>query len=96
MNFRGFLEAYHEYGRLLRLMTAFSLLLVVGMGIVGYGNNFFDRDDTPFVVLQPLYFSSEPDEVTSLQLTDESITLPLINRHPLVIRAPPLGSVRPV
>jgi hypothetical protein len=95
MNFRVFLQACHEYGRLFRLMTACSLLLVLGLVIIGFGNNLSDRYDTSFAVLQPSYFASGPDGFTSLQLTDESITLPLVNKNSLLIRAPPLFSVRP-
>lgn len=96
MNFQYFFSAYYKNKKLSHLIISFYLLMIWGLGIIGYAADFSHTDDTPIIALQSATIIYNNNEVTFLKLIDESISLPLINKLYLLTRAPPYNSNKSV
>lgn len=71
------------------LVASLSLLLILGFGIICYDDDLSDNNDPPVIALQCPIILPANDEISFIELTIESIRLPLINQLSLPVRAPP-------
>jgi hypothetical protein len=90
MKFKHFFAIYGRSKYLAHLLLICYLLAIFGSVIIGLAGSV--SDDSPIAALQFAVVISNIDEVAFLKLTAESISLPLLNKHSLLIRAPPYTS----
>jgi hypothetical protein len=87
MKFRHSIRAHAKGRYLAHLLLICYLLAIFGPAITGHLRNIVD-DDTDLALQSPAVVSNI-DEVAFLELSTESISLPLVDKNSLPIRAPP-------
>jgi hypothetical protein len=90
MKFKYFFTIYVRGKYLAHLLLIFYLLAIFGSVIIGHAGTV--SDDCPIVALQSAAIMSNIDEVAFLKAAAELISLPLLNKHSLLTRAPPYTS----
>jgi hypothetical protein len=87
MKFKLFIGVHVKSKYLVHFLLICYLLSIFGSVVIGHSGNVSD-DDTA-IALQSAAVISNIDEVAFLKLTAESISLPLLDKYSLLIRAPP-------
>ena len=90
MKFKDFFTINVRSKYLAHLLLICYLLAIFGSVIIGPAGSL--SDDSPIAALQSAAVISNIDEVAFLKLAAESISLSLLKKNSLLIRAPPYTS----
>jgi hypothetical protein len=83
-------KKYIRTSRSFFFLISFCLLTIVISGLICYDNDLSDNNDPPIIALRyPVLVYAANDEVTFIPLINDPISLPFINKNPVLSRAPP-------